>query len=526
MKWYLNIWSPNGAGPARAEAEETGISSSGMRLQLSPEGDCIEGVFEANGSMLLAKPLDCIQFVVDGKPLFYGEVRIGGNVSDPGLQKFVLRSLTHRLKEVTIPVDWTAPKQAAHKTLRSLLAAVIPSTKGCILYDENLIEELPFDCREIVNAHQQNPIALLEQIKADGAAMRVEIAYGVRPDRYFFVKQRRWDSYTPQAKYIHTTWQTISAQTPVTAVLWFVAKRSDGSWLTHLSESYEAQVYGRRVKAVSLSSNEGLWETARGRYELRDKTGRKDIDSEKIDYFQRGIKETRSLNTPIAGDILGLGAALAVIWEASRWLYLQTHVGKGWVEFVYHPHEVVDRYLLDVSGVSGKIEETSETSKGENISTVWLSLPGKGKDSLRRREMNNMSIFYPAEEENMSGVQMSVYPEEGHNVALLAVKKFIPQTINRKLLDRLATYHYRIPAGAPAEIEVDEILRPEQFCRTIVWSGGQGVVSAYEYRISAERGFLMAVYTEQREDAEQQAMAELIKQRDNAAVIRALTAGT
>ena len=73
----------------------------------------------AKGAGLGIGPLDAVQIAYNGTPIFYGEVRVGGNPQDVDGHQFTLRSLALRLKEVVIP------------SARAF-AATEPSTSGLV----------------------------------------------------------------------------------------------------------------------------------------------------------------------------------------------------------------------------------------------------------------------------------------------------------------------------------------------------------------------------------------------------------
>ena len=101
--------------------------------------------------------------------------------------------------------------------------------------------------------------------------------------------------------------------------------------------------------------------------------------------------------------------------------------------------------------------------------------------------------------------------------------EFRPERLNTALLDRLARFHYNIPATAPADIELREFRPPSACAGYVTLNGWQSPVEAWEYRLSADRGMTVGVLAGQADDPNKLAQAELIKARDGRAVITAVT---
>lgn len=256
--WELRVWSPVGAGPRVIGRDESFIRSSGLRMQLTPEGDCREASFEARGDGLGIQPLDCVQFVYGGIPLFYGEVRTGGNIRDRFGQRYTLRSLKQRLGEVTLSGGFTAPQQPAHLTVQAILKDVANQLYGTILFDEALCPDLGFDLAPVRASNHQTALALLEKIAEAGKAFGVTAVFGVRPDRKFFCRAADIGALElTQGELTGATHFTEPvAEVVCTAVLWYLMQAGTGAsmtWITHLSRAPEADLYGERVRLVTLS---------------------------------------------------------------------------------------------------------------------------------------------------------------------------------------------------------------------------------------------------------------------------------
>lgn len=477
----MTTWTINGRSP-----DDSFVFRSGLKMQVTPEGDCREATFMAKGAGLGLRPLDIVEISCDGQRLFAGELRVGGNLRDVNGHQYTVRSLALRLKEVVIPADWSAPQQNASATVRSLIESVMPQLGGAFSVG-NIA--LPFDCRAITNANQQNPYALLEQIAQDGAAMGIDVRFGVNANRQFFCQPKSEGGMgMPGNQTGGTRWDAPVAETPCTAVLWYVAKKPDGSWLTHMSQAPEAAQYGVRVKPVSLTSDEGLWEVMdRGAWKLRTKD---------------------ATGTPIEMPLTH--EQIAAVTDADD-LNGASFAGYGTLEIAYSPPSLITRYAIIAESTQATMVMSAGLPSGN--SSYWSgSLHGvnavTGKSYTPRDYQDDpFQLFGYATIDGADGKPKAV---------ALTVRQLRPERLRTELLDRLAAYHYNIPHEAAGEIEVRGL-----------YPLGAGLldgvpIAAYEYRISADRGVCTAILLGQADDPSKAAQAELIKARDNQATINAL----
>ncbi|WP_339098318.1 hypothetical protein WDJ50_18310 (plasmid) [Deinococcus sp. VB142] len=471
------------------------VFRSGLRLQVTPEGDCREGTFTAKGQGVGLSPLDAVQITFDGVPIFYGEVRVGGNPYDVDGHQFTLRSLSLRLKEVTIPEGWSSPQQNAGETVRSLIAAVLPQVGGAFSIGQI---NLPFDCRAIVNAQQQNPYALLEQIASDGAGLGVKVRFGVNANKEFFCVPAREDvaSLSSDMLTAQARWTAPVAEAPCTAVLWYVAKKPDGSWLTHLSQAPEVGVYGLRVKAVSLTNDKGLWSTVDSTLSYRHAVGDGQweafapasalVPSELTDgkVALTTSVSTAKLNLSVTATFAERIDRVVVAAKGERYLAAQN-------KSVELP---IEAYALGITGSTWE----------PNGSAHYLAVPAS------QVNVTYYSFFAP--------------PEQEGDTTTLKFGELRGEVLDRNLLDQLAKYHYNVPATAPADLELRGFYSGQ--AGNVTLNGWQSPVDAWEYRLSAARGMCTGILAGQRDDPSKLAQAELIKARDQKAVITAITSAT
>ncbi|MFC4428024.1 hypothetical protein [Deinococcus navajonensis] len=500
LQWRLQAWTPTGAGPRIIERDGSYIRSDGLRLPLKPEGEAGEGRFRAKGAGILLPPLSAVQFeYLNGAtwtPIYYGQVRIGGNSRDLYGEDYVLRSLSLRLGAVTLSPAFTTPEQPAHLTVRALIQDALPSLNGLILYNEARCPDLGFNCRAVKNAHQQNPLALLEQIAQDGLKYGVNVRFGVGPDRTFFCVVAKADTLalTDADLSAPPVFKAPVAETPCTAVLWYVAKRPNGSWLTHESISPDAATLGKWVKPISLDPTINVWEAAPGTYTVLT-AGFPPVFSPKAP--QPGVDAAK-----LTDQAQGVNDPAVVLNDSANFLMLQL--------------ESPSMQRVVVTGSSAR-NGTLLGFKDAGATTIL------GGNELARGSVIQGTFLPPAGEAVflMNALHSSTDPDQ-----TLTVQEFRPERINTTLLDALAAFHYSVPASDPADLTLKTFHPPAALTGQVSYGTYTRPVDAWEYRITGNRGLELAALTGQAEDPAALAQASLIKARDGKATIQALTAQT
>lgn len=479
----------------------SGTNGRGIRAQVTPDGDCRECVFSAVGAGMQVTPLTPLQLEYrqgdDWIPCFFGEVRQGGNIRNPGYEDFVLRGMTQRLKETVLPPNFKTPKQPAHLTVRAVIQAVINSgqlgTPALVLYDEALCPDLKFDCNEIKDAQQQTAYALLERIVQDGAGLNVNVAFGIRPDRKFFCQPERNDfSILPGERII---WKAPVAETPYTAVLWYVAERPDGTWVTYLSRSPMADVYGLRVKRVGVDLNVRAWVPVR---------------------LLSGRKGVGGLTTPLTVQELGHLTDGLTIKETERNIPVFTPGNPGQNNELYisvQAEHRASRWVVWGSANFGR----DVMIFGDGTGQATFNLETDGLNEFRH------TLYIDAEQ--LGAVAGGAYVDApGFSESQFQMFEARPERVNGALLDEIAQFHYNFPAQEPAEIEIDEFRSFEDLTGRVRVDEYERPVELWEYRLTGDRGMKLAALAEQAEDPAKLAQAALIKARDDQSVITALTA--
>ena len=536
--WELQVWSPTGAGPRVIPRDASYIRSTGLRMQLTPEQDCREAAFEARGDGLGIGPLDCVQVVYGGVPLYYGEVRAGGNVRDTGGHSYTLRSLVQCLKEVTLSPGFATPQQPAHLTVQAILRDVQATgalgSPPVIEFDPDLCPDLGFDCRAVVDAHQQTAASLLERIAEDGAAYGVTVRYGVRPDRRFFCRAADTGVRAiEQGDIASLTWQEPVAETPVTAVLWYVLRDDDGVWLTHLSQSPEAALYRRRVKAVSWA----------GEPPLRNAVGSPVVTVGGQSYrtaIPAGLTTQDDPPYHPQADIMGDGISHANSPKPAAAI-IQAPPGQD-VTLDIVPNNQGVGYEYDVAIVpkasEGEISATmvtdvsfgsstprSSLGGGETLTDSYVADGAASPINLRKQVVKRPRLYasnsYSTERLRITALG-NPETEQGAEMRIYEARML---ELDTPLLDRLARYYYQTPAQTPADIELRTFIPPAELPKYITLNGWQSIVDGWEYRLTAERGMTLACLAGQAEDPASLAQAELIKARDGRAVIEAISVG-
>lgn len=247
------------------------LGTQGMRWSLTPEQICQEMTLVArngavNGSGGLGfKPLNLVTLEVsaDGTtytPVYYGQVRIGGNPNDYLGESMTLRGLDARLRTTPTPegayaqMDGGAQARALITdtlttgnlgklyTLQALSVAGGPPT-SIIKYDPALVPDLGFNAPPITQTNHQPLGLFLDNIVTAAAAAGFKVRWGVRPDGYITMKvvntvETAWNNAS-------AIWKPPNAEVIYTAVNWAVEKRQDtGKILYYLSKGPGFALYG------------------------------------------------------------------------------------------------------------------------------------------------------------------------------------------------------------------------------------------------------------------------------------------
>lgn len=492
-----------------------------MRMQVEPEGECREAVFSAKGDSILIPPLSAVQveYLHSGVyvPIYFGEVRRGGNGRDVYGEDYTLRGMSRRLEEVTLSPGFTTPEQAAHLTVRAIIQDVIASGQlgapSLVQYVESLIPDLGFNCRAVKDAAQQNPAALLKQIAEDGAKFGVIVKWGVDPQRRFYARPAKSNTRNVTTESPAIRWQQPVAETPCTAVLWYVAKRSDGKWITHLSRSPDADLYGERVKAISLSGDIDPWAPAAGTYEVW--SAGTDVDGAGWRVFSKDTPQP-GFDPAVLTDDKARRSDPRIAFTTPRLFVV--------VRFVPDAGQRIERVVFAAESAYGGLNigyaNPGMTEYDPELSPLPFKLTGSEgayvagvTDAIADGQIPH--IMNAGADPSRTSHQVDVY-------------EFRPEVVDTDLLDGLAAFHYLSPAQEPADIQTSVFVPPVDLPGRVRVEGAsvgtayEQPLEAVEYRITSN-GMQMGWMAGQSEDPAALAQASLIRKRDGQAVITALT---
>ena len=603
--WALNAWNSMGGDFRTFPMNRTQVRSSGLRAQVSPEGDCVEASMDAIGKGMGLTPLTCVQLVYNGTPIFYGELRVGGNPRDAQGHTHTIRSAALRLKEVQLSGQFRTPQQPAHLTVRAAIQDIIQSGQlgnpSTVLYDVSLCPDLGVELAPVRASNYQNAYALLEAVQQAAVARGVEIRFGVNADRKFFclpVNSRVLDI-TGRPITSKTTWKAPVSEVVVTAVRWFIAPaRADreggqAPWITAISRSPMADTYGPRLISVRLKNglvSDYMRVADNLTAEYMDGTGVHPLTTEQLATLRDGegfpeavgtgqagapvtyvpISEGGSSLTPVGGtapqpqpappstDAARLGASVTITGEAPDYgaglrlsppdkavaMYVNFYATTS-VDFA--PSVVVaDKRMLtetpppfvpvpgrDYSGWAGLLRKSWDMTEQRMAWEAQFVTYVSDFTRMSRppgAEMPPGSVFsygfsgvIPVEPGSVVQVRVlggaSDMPTPAAQLVVSEARAYQPE----EFLDAVAKPYFRIPAEEPAEIDLRTILGREELAGKVKLDDYTSTVAAYEYRLSSAGGMTMGIMAGQAEDPQRLAQAELIKFRDKAAVIEAVT---
>lgn len=527
LDWKLTVWPATG-GASREILRDVsfvlGGNGRGLRLQVTPEGECREAVFSAKGAGIQLAPLSAVQvsYLHLGiwTPIFFGEVRRGGNARDVFGEDYALRGMSRRFEEITLSPGFSTPEQPAHLTVRAIIQDVIASgqlgTPALVQYVETLCPDLGFDCRKVVDAAQQNPAALLKQIAEDGARYGVVVRWGIDPQRRFFARPAKADVRDVTTETPTIKWSPPVAETPVTAVLWYVAEKPDGTWITHKSVSPDAAQYGERIKPISLPPEIDPWMPALGTYE---------IWSAGADTRPNGYRLYTKDDPQPTFDPVTLTDGKMSRTSSTRITFITTRLFVV-VRFFPDPGQRIERIVFAA-------EPLDNIGLTVGYSDAGLTAYDPEATPLPYRLTNSEGAYVAGVTGPLEAGQIphlmnaAAYSRPSHQID---VYEFRPEVVNAAMLDGLAQFHYASPAQEPADIETVLFVPPVELPGRVrvVPEGGapyEHPLEAVEYRITSN-GMQMGWLAGQADDPNALAQASLIKRRDGEAVITAVTAQT
>lgn len=520
VTWRLRVWGPLGQGPAVISADQSVLDETGLRAQLTPEGDTREVAMNNRGlpraPELAIGALNAVQFQLwDGVrwvSRWYAQVRVGGNVRNETGENLVLRSLALRLKYVKLSRTFTTPRQAAHLTVRAMIQDAVNSGQlgrpTLIEYDAALCPDLGFDCEAITDASQQNPYALLESLQKQGLAASppVDLRFGVDPDRRFYCRLAKSDVRELQDADVLGVpeWKEPVAEDPCTMVTWFVAQRPDGSWFTHESVRMDADPYGVWNRSLTLDSTIEPWTAV----------------SYSLQWFAKApgsgawmpAAEQPQPNLALLSDRVTDGAASQSLTVTGYRAALQVNAGQEIhrLSYALQARMVGGAAPQPVIAVvsPGALQDVSPVALQANVPPGFV--PGQ--------------VFTPRDRITTAMLVVSAQWDADTTQVAFDLAELRPEIIDGAKLDGLARFYYSTPAPEPADITLTEVPEPGQMTGRIGWHDYGRAVEVYELRLSGEGGLEMGVLTGQADDPRVLSQAAVIRARDQGAVITAVTA--
>ena len=575
LEWRLRAWTPIGGGPRVLHRDTTTIRGAGLRLQVTPEGDGREASFTARGKGGVDRPLwglpplTAVQFQLwdpaglDWVSLSYGQVRVGGNLYDENGEGYVLRSLIHRLGEVTLSPGFSTPKQPAHLTIRALIQDVLNSTQvgspPLIEYAEALCPDLGFDANPILNGHQQTPLAFLERIQQDalGLINPVTMRFGVNADRQFYALPARTSLLTLTDAMLSgdVKRQAPVAEKPCTRVLWFVKRKADGNWLTHTSTSPDAATLGIYTVRMEVPPDFRTATTpaetpaepppaalAGGVITRRSSKTDYVYDNGNVfeDQWRSRVQSGPTLtypNSPVYSQWLDVststGADLAVWPQASReaWVIEYDPPPTG-VTWGVQPFSTVGEAKLFVVPAGSPLPANTpvENLAGWNALAAVDLLAGTTGTAAATGGVRALCIYLAGANSLEDGATqdvLTVHTLRPQEAAPLPEEPPAPEVVTdeqKALLDLMARRHYKLPAQDPSDLVIRGALTPDSLPGRVKHGAYERAIEAVEYRLSSARGIETAFLTGQADDPIRLAQADLIKARDQNAKIDALIA--
>jgi len=526
--YLFKITGAMGQNPRVVERDASYLNESGFRCSLSPELLCDELTADVRNGVnpldltdlgLQLNPLDVVQVVVtDGQtetPIFFGDLRTGGNRMNPDLEGISIRGFDQRLREVSLEDAAYSQQDVARLVDQVILSlaqsgqmgtatitfpvAGIPKivTSSGFRYDAGLQPALGITL-SIDDTEGGLVGDLLDKIVEAAFAVNPAqpLAWGVRPDGYFWFGLKRTDVLAlDEANLRDIKWPAPVATAPVTVVQWLIDRRSkDGLFKVYRSRSPAADLYGDRVKTLTINPGDtAIWADVPFTIQAWSPDLGDEFKTEATGWLTDGDKTTR--------------VALRTAVSDPNEPYLTAQ-----------PDAAFDRVQLNVSFTAPTTSaEVGSLAPDGAYSRLYAEVPGMGFTG---------NYYPPGDPQAGTFVRVKGTATVAGDPLGIAVAELVPQVLNRALLDARAAYHFKLPAIDPADAEFDGFLEPSAFRGRLHLnsSGYERAVEKFEYRMSAEGGLATGILTGQADDPEILAKADLIKASIAAGVVIAVKA--
>jgi hypothetical protein len=505
------------------------LGQQGLRASLTAEQTCQEmtlvarnGPRAGNGPGLGLNPLDLVTLEVsaDGTtftPVYYGQLRVGGNPNDYTGESMTFRGLDARLR--TTPtldgayVSKDGGRQADDLILDTLksgllgraytlqtLAVTGQAATQIIKYDPAYLPNLGFAAPAIIATNHQPLGFFLDNIVTAGAAAGIKVRWGVRPDGYITMQvvnaaEVAW----PSAR---ATWKPPNAEVVYTAVNWAIEKRQDtGKIYYYLSKGPAVPTYGAEMKDVQLI---GLnpWKplvvtpTYTGTVSTTPASGDASLSVRDGDF---------TTSVTLTDPAVAVSAALTVPAGGAMRLFVDATSSSGQVA------QVSIAYTSPV--YTFQLRANDPTNNGFTKATYYAD--------------GFLSTYggLPAG----AVVTLKTLPPTAGGAATMTIREFRLELLDTATLDAAATAYYRTPEPEPGDLYLQGILLPTDLrgkIRTPRLSGPDyvGNVALWEYAFTTTEGVRTTAKIGDPDDPARVAQATLIKRLASQATAAAVQA--
>ena len=502
------------------------LGTNGLRASVTPEQTCQELTMVARngplGTGLQLQPLDLITLEVTADyatwtPIYYGELRQGGNPNDYTGENMICRGLDTRLRE-TPSLDGTYNAadggdqagqiiydalQFGYLGRRYTGVDISNGVNAIVRYDPAYFPHLGFTAPKIELTNQQPIGVLLDNIVTAGAAAGVKVRWGVRPDRYVTMQVVRTDNLTWISN--RMLWKEPQCDVVYTAVTWAVEKRTDtGKVYYYTSHGPDEAKYGGRVRQVQLVGV-NPW-TPRIMTPVYNGVATTTPPGGDTSVYVRDNDPTSSVT--LTSTSASVSAALTV------------------------PAGGISRFYVDATSTAGSVPR------------IILAFPGGNNFYMRATDAANLSFtkakIYEDQFAAFSGaptglpagtvITLQASPIVAGGGSSLVIREFRLEELNTVALDAGATAFYRSPEPAPGDLRQAGILLPSEFAGRVVAprpEGGPdytGNVSVYEYTLTTGQGAQTTVKTGDPDPPEVTAQNTLIRRLASNTAARAVLA--
>ncbi|GHG21427.1 hypothetical protein GCM10017784_11140 [Deinococcus indicus] len=518
MQYDFDVYDPLGPFLRAVPRSQTFMRSSGWRGSLTPDQGCREATWKSIQKGLGLRPLDVVRVhaTIGGvrTPIFYGELRQGGNAQDVLGEDCVLRGLHTAFREVPLRPG-SYPEMDAGTLFRTALRDCISlgyfGTPPLITVADADFPPLNFTL-SVTNTFQKSLQSLLDRIlEQSGQADLLEA--GVRPDGSAYLRVKKANDLNDV--YVITAarrpeWKPPVQEVVATRVLWYLEQKDDGTWAEHTVDHPDAARYRIRQVDVQVPADIDPW-----------------VVPENIVQASDGVTTVTFAREEVQGLWYANDDIVKIASESdTATVYLRMTIPDGAQRFRfsvrwYNGDAAQNRVVIDHGGT------------GTNLTTYLAT------DLKRQDYKDSIEVITPKERDPVTtlpgplepgtivtvyGVSLPTAEPARRRAAEIQVSLLWPVAANAPMFAAMSRAYFQLPVLEPGRLTEAGLIPPGNLRGHVQLGEYTRPVQAWEYTIESSEGVNTHALTDQADDPRAVALQQLVRFRDRQATMAAVEA--